>query len=125
VQAELGAEVRHPLAGRKAVVGRRLPVIGIVGGERRVVGAEKLRVAHGAVEAVLSDVEQERLRAVVDFGPQRRVEAREQAARGAVPAVPEVAGQFFKAADARGKLGTDVESVGGSAHGLQRSSGAV
>jgi PAT family beta-lactamase induction signal transducer AmpG len=36
-----------------------------------------------------------------------------------------LAAYFVDPAARRGKLGTDVESVGGSAHGLQRSSGAV
>jgi hypothetical protein len=92
-------------------------VVGVIGGERGVVVGEEARVACRRVEARLLDIAQERLRAVVDRHPQRRIEAREQHARRAVPAVPEVAGQLLQAREALRQPRPDVEPIGRSGHG--------
>jgi hypothetical protein len=73
-------------------------------------------IARRFVEAGLVDVAQERLRAVAAVPPQCRMQAREQRARRAMPAVPEIAGELGEPLRARRQLHPRVESMDGSLH---------
>jgi hypothetical protein len=100
MEAELGAEVGDQVVRLQRRLARQLQpgfgMIGIVGRQHPVHGAEEDRVVGGLVDSLLVHALEEGLRAVVHRAT-GRPRAREQRARGPVPAVPEVVGEFVQA----------------------------
>src|SRR5262249_53264516 len=75
----------------------------------------------GVDQALLVDPFQQRLRAVPDRIPQRRVELGEERPRRAVPAVPEGVRELLEARQALGNAGIDLEGVARTGrHGIFR-----
>ena len=120
VKAEFGAEI-----GDQVVVLERVTmhvrhvghlVIGVVGGQDAVEGAEEDRIFGRGFEAFLVGALEEGFRVVIGRLPQRMRQADEQAARRAVPAVPQVVGELFEAGETFRNLRVNFELVDGSGH---------
>ncbi len=112
VEAELRAEVGDQLASaehRRLFGGGRAAVVRVEGGERAVVVVEEHRIARGFVEPALVHAPQQRLRVLPHRVPERRIEAVEERARGAVPAEPQVVRELLEARQRRGKPWRDVD----------------
>ena len=120
VHAELGAEVRHQVLGLEAarvLLERGFRVVGVEGRQDPGHGIEERRIGGGVDQALLVDALEQRLRAVADRVPQRRVQLGEQGARRAIPAVPEVVGQLLQAREALRNARVDLQRVeGGEVH---------
>ncbi len=120
VETEFGAEVRNEVALAE-VAGfthaRRLRVVGVVGRQHAVVGVEEDAILRGFVQPPLRDALEERLRAVAAAAPEGRVQAGEQRAGGAIPAIPQVVGEFVQPLQPQGKLGIDLEQERRAGHG--------
>ena len=116
VHAELGAEVRDQLVGleaARAALERRLGVIRVERREHARQTVEERGIGGRVDQALLVDPLQHRLRVVADRVPQRRVQPREDRARRAVPAVPEIARQLLEPREALGQFRIDFELVAG------------
>ena len=116
VHAELGAEVRHQLVRLEAARARLERRLGVIGVERRQHARQAVEeggVARRIDQALLVDALEHRFRVVADGVPQRRIQAREDSARGAVPAIPEIARQLLEPREALGELRIDFELVAG------------
>ncbi len=90
--------------------------IGIVGREHTIHGAEEDRVVGGLADALLVDALQESLRAVVHGAPEAGGKSGKQGACRAIPAVPEVVGEFVETVQSGRNLGIDFELVAGAGH---------
>ena len=121
VETEFGAEV-----GDQVVLLERVPmhvrharhlVVGVVGRQDAVQGAEENRRFGNRFQFFLVGALEEGLGIVIARPPQRRREADEQAARRTVPAVPQVVGEFLETGEPFRDLRIDFEFVDGSGHG--------
>ena len=113
VKSELGAEIRDEVGGAQplgAVAPQRLRVVGVVGRQDAVEGAQECRVVGRIDEPLLVDALQQRLRVVTHRVPQLGIEAREELVRRPVPAVPEVARQVPEPRQPARDVGLDLEN---------------
>jgi hypothetical protein len=100
VEAELGTEIRDEVAlgeERRVLLGYRLRVVGIEGGEHAVETRQEYGIGRRRRQPLLVQALQHRLGAVSHGVPQRGVQPREERARRPIPAVPQVAGELFEA----------------------------
>jgi hypothetical protein len=114
VETELEAEVGDEIALTQpsgTLRPSRLAVIGVVRRQRPVEVIEEHRVGGSLDELLFVDPLQERLGAVADRIPELRVHAREELARGPIPAVPEVVGELLEPRQPARDLRVDFECV--------------
>ena len=114
VHAELGAEVGDELVRLEAsrvLPERRVRLVGIERGEHALQAVEERGIGGGVDQTLLVDALEHRLGVVADRVPQRRIQAREDGARRAVPAVPEIPRELVQPREALGQLRIDFELV--------------
>ena len=102
MEAELGAEIGDQVIRAEAAVGRlRMRQIRVVGRQNPAVAREVALVLGHFLQALLVDLPQQGLRAVTYGQPQVGIEPREQVARGEIPRVPEIVGEFGETREPR------------------------
>lgn len=114
VQAEFGAEIGDQvvLVELLALLGLgRIVLIAVVGSQHPVVIGQERLVLCSFQQAIFVDATQENLGVVAGGVPQAGVELGEQAARGAVPAIPQVFRELLQTHELARELGHDIDAV--------------
>ena len=115
VEAKLGAKIGDQIVAQKPLrlLGSRARVeVGVVCQKRALEAGAENRIVGGVHQPAFIDSPEESFRIMTNRIPQRWMEPLEQLASRTIPAVPEIAGQFFEPCETLRQVRIDFQRVG-------------